>query len=553
MILNIKSTFGCFFYVEEPLSLSGMQFLKSNQFIWNNQEGNYLLGDRATFYFQNYERLDRCAKRHFDGVLWFENCTVLVESDNRWICIKKDEETDLLEIESADDSISKNRKFELVSSASDLEWLFINDKGEVVCSFENTVSHPLHQLKDAIRRFGKQGLSLQEISEKLSDLEVFEGEAGGMKSYTYRGVVLEYEFHRFQLSQDEMNGEIIYFKLRNIQRPFEKFSADFYKVVLNSAAVDIAVFDLEQRYMLINEFAVKNKEVRNWLIGRTDFDYCEFKGTDDSMAKVRKEFFEQSMRERRMVEMEEKIIDADGNARYSLKRFKPIIVQDEIKYMMGFGMDVTAVIEAQEQLQKSLLEKEALLGEIHHRVKNNLTVVYSLLELQAIQEKNVDIAFAYRESQSRIKAMALVHEMLYKSNSFEAIELFSYLKNLAEHLQHLLSVDKTVELKFMGTPIELTISKAVTCGLFANEILTNSYKYAIPFVEKPEIRIRLEEVGECIEMEISDNGPGLSADFEEGKNASLGFKLMRTFASQLKGELEIASEGGLRYLLKFKK
>ena len=127
MILNIKSIFGCFFYVEEPLSLSGMQFLKSNQFIWNNQEGNYLLGDRATFYFQNYERLDRCAKRHFDGVLWFENCTVLVESDNRWICIKKDEETDLLEIESADDSISKNKKFELVSSASDLEWLFIND------------------------------------------------------------------------------------------------------------------------------------------------------------------------------------------------------------------------------------------------------------------------------------------------------------------------------------------------------------------------------------------------------------------------------------------
>jgi two-component sensor histidine kinase len=120
-------------------------------------------------------------------------------------------------------------------------------------------------------------------------------------------------------------------------------------------------------------------------------------------------------------------------------------------------------------------------------------------------------------------------------------------------LQHLLSVNKVVNLKFEGDPVELPISKAVTCGLFANEILTNSFKYAFPIVENPEIRIRLEEVDDIVEMEISDNGPGLSDDFEEGKNASLGFKLMRTFASQLKGELDITSEGGLKYLLKFKK
>ncbi len=530
-----------------------MQFLKSNQFIWNNQNQDYLWGDKAAWYFQNSETFNRAASNKFDGIFWYHNRTIIVEPGLQWICLKRVHETDLLEIETSSLSTAKNEKFDLVSSTPKLEWIFIDENSRVVCSFEDKTSHPIHQLNDALVRLGKQGLSLSEISEKLNDLELPNGEGGGVKSYTYRGVVLEYEFHRFQLSQDEMNGEIIYFKLKNIQRPFEKFSADFYKVVLNSAAVDIAVFDLEQRYMLINEFAVKNKEVRNWLIGRTDFDYCEFKGTDDSMAKMRKEFFEQSKRERRMVEMEEKIIDAEGKTRYSLKRFKPIIVQDEIKYMMGFGMDVTPVIDAQEQLQKSLLEKEALLGEIHHRVKNNLTIVYSLLELQAIQEKNADIVLAYRESQSRIKAMALVHEMLYKSHSFEAIELFAYLKNLAEHLQHLLSVNKTVELKFIGKPVELNISKAVTCGLFANEILTNSYKYAIPFVENPEIRIRLEEVGECIEMEICDNGPGLNADFEEGKNESLGFKLMRTFASQLKGELEIKSEDGLRYLLKFKK
>ena len=530
-----------------------MQFLKSNQFIFSADLQDYQKGEQANALMANSEIFSNAAKNKFRDVLWFDNRTVIVELDQRWVCIRRDQETELFEIEGASIFLKKKERFDLVKCTPDLEWICINQNCQVSYSFEDQAGHPMHQLSDALRRFSKQGLVLAQISEKLTELEVLEVLEGGIKSFTYRGVVLEYEFHRFSLSQPDMEGEIVFFKLKNIQRPFEKFSADFYKVVLNSAAVDIAVFDLEQRYMLINEFAVKNKEVRNWLIGRTDFDYCEFKGSDDTMAKVRKEYFEQSMRERRMVEMEEKIIDAEGKARYSLKRFKPIIVQDEIKYMMGFGMDVTPVIDAQEQLQKSLLEKEALLGEIHHRVKNNLTVVYSLLELQAIQEKNVDIAFAYRESQSRIKAMALVHEMLYKSNSFEAIELFAYLKNLAEHLQHLLSVNKIVELKFEGKPVELPISKAVTCGLFANEILTNSYKYAFPIVEKPEIRIRLEEVNGIIEMEITDNGPGLSADFEEGKNASLGFKLMRTFASQLKGELEITSGKGLKYLLKFKK
>ena len=530
-----------------------MQFLKSNQFIFSADLQDYQKGEQANALMANSEIFSNAAKNKFRDVLWFDNRTVIVELDQRWVCIRRDQETELFEIEGASIFLKKKERFDLVKCTPDLEWICINQNCQVSYSFEDQAGHPMHQLSDALRRFSKQGLVLAQISEKLTELEVLEVLEGGIKSFTYRCVVLEYEFHRFSLSQPDMEGEIVFFKLKNIQRPFEKFSADFYKVVLNSAAVDIAVFDLEQRYMLINEFAVKNKEVRNWLIGRTDFDYCEFKGSDDTMAKVRKEYFEQSMRERRMVEMEEKIIDAEGKARYSLKRFKPIIVQDEIKYMMGFGMDVTPVIDAQEQLQKSLLEKEALLGEIHHRVKNNLTVVYSLLELQAIQEKNVDIAFAYRESQSRIKAMALVHEMLYKSNSFEAIELFAYLKNLAEHLQHLLSVNKIVELKFEGKPVELPISKAVTCGLFANEILTNSYKYAFPIVEKPEIRIRLEEVNGIIEMEITDNGPGLSADFEEGKNASLGFKLMRTFASQLKGELDITSNNGLKYLLKFKK
>jgi two-component sensor histidine kinase len=531
-----------------------MQFLKANQFIWNEEKQVFLQGHLVVLHLESNRLFQSEFAGRFKDCVWTSDRLFLVENSSSWLVVKRTDETNIWEIESSSILAKEEINFDIVRSANDVAWIYLLENNLILTSFANEVNHPIHQLREAIERFISQGLDLSQISEKLSELEIEQDSTDKLKSFTYRGVVLDYIYERKAIANSEkIKGEVVFFKLNNVQRPFEKFSADFYKVVLNSAAVDIAVFDLEQRYMLINEFAVKNKELRNWLIGRTDFDYCQFKGTDDTMAKRRKEFFDRSKAEGKMVELEEKIIDAEGKARYSIKRFKPIVVQGETKYMMGFGMDVTPVIDAQEQLQKSLLEKEALLGEIHHRVKNNLTVVYSLLELQAIQEKNVDIAFAYRESQARIKAMALVHEMLYKSHSFEAIELFAYLKNLAEHLQHLLAVNKTVELKFVGEAVDLPISTAVTCGLFANEILTNSYKYAIPFADKPVICIRLEEVNDLIEMEIADNGPGLKEDFVEGKNASLGFKLMRTFASQLKGELEIKSGDGLKYLLKFKK
>jgi hypothetical protein len=234
MTLNIKSTFGCFFYVREPLSLSGMQFLKSNQFIWNSGQREYLCGVRAASLMRESDLFKRAADNQFADVLWFQERCLIVEQDQRWVVLKKTQETDIVEIEMSSVFDEKNEKFDLVKCALDVEWIFVNENSEVSYSFQKQSGHPIHQLSDALIRFAKQGLNLNQISEKLNDLEVFQGQEGGVKSFTYRGVVLEYEFHRFTLNQMEMKGEVIYFQLKNVQRPFEKFSADFYKVVLNS-------------------------------------------------------------------------------------------------------------------------------------------------------------------------------------------------------------------------------------------------------------------------------------------------------------------------------
>jgi two-component sensor histidine kinase len=149
--------------------------------------------------------------------------------------------------------------------------------------------------------------------------------------------------------------------------------------------------------------------------------------------------------------------------------------------------------------------------------------------------------------------MALVHEMLYQDHNFGSVDLFAYLKGLSEHLRSLLAVDKKVELTFNGHEARIMMTHAVTCGLFANEVLTNAYKYAVPVAENPKIDINVEALEEDVLIEIRDNGPGLPPGFDANKSNSLGFKLMKTFAAQLKGELSVQTENGLFYQLKFKR
>jgi two-component sensor histidine kinase len=124
---------------------------------------------------------------------------------------------------------------------------------------------------------------------------------------------------------------------------------------------------------------------------------------------------------------------------------------------------------------------------------------------------------------------------------------------LSEHLKGLLAVKKAVELEMLGAEVRLPINQAVTCGLFANEVLTNAFKYAVPHVNEPKIFIDLQLKEEEVVMRIGDNGPGLGENGEYEKKNSLGFKLMRTFASQLKGNLDIRSSNGLHYTLTFKR
>jgi len=196
---------------------------------------------------------------------------------------------------------------------------------------------------------------------------------------------------------------------------------------------------------------------------------------------------------------------------------------------------------AQAQIKASLAEKELLLKEIYHRVKNNLQVIFSLLNLQANNLSDTHAKAAIRESQNRIIAMSLIHEKLYQSNDLAHIELSEYVTSLAKSLlETYRSEVGEVTLDIKIAACHLDIETAIPCGLILNELITNSLKYAYPQSQSGRLSIESSDSdAQQIILTIKDDGIGLPQDFELQRVASLGLKLVSNLAKQLRGEIKI--------------
>jgi PAS domain S-box-containing protein len=220
----------------------------------------------------------------------------------------------------------------------------------------------------------------------------------------------------------------------------------------------------------------------------------------------------------------------------------------------GFAMDVTAERVAEERIRASLHEKETLLQEIHHRVKNNLQVVSSLLRLQAATARAPGLSALLAESQSRVTSIALAHELLYQSSDLSRIPFVSYAEALGASLTATYGVG-TGNVGFVvdGGDIAFAVDRAVPLGLLLNEIVTNSFKHAYPNGTRGTIRVALHRDGaNGHRLLVSDDGVGLPADFEERRRSSLGSKLIESLVEQIGGTMtRSSSERGTHYEILF--
>lgn len=220
----------------------------------------------------------------------------------------------------------------------------------------------------------------------------------------------------------------------------------------------------------------------------------------------------------------------------------------------GIGHDVTEKKFAEEKIRQSLQEKEVLLKEVHHRVKNNLQVISSILNLQSSYVKDPGTLNILKESQNRIKSMAFIHESLYQTKDFSSINFSEYVVNLSQNLiQSYSNFENEIKLNLDIQNVFLNLDLAIPCGLIINEIISNALKYA--FVDKKndcEVTIKMILDQESLVLFIGDNGIGLPKEIDYRNTQSLGLQLVVTLTDQLNGTIEMDSSKGTKYTIIFK-
>jgi PAS domain S-box-containing protein len=216
--------------------------------------------------------------------------------------------------------------------------------------------------------------------------------------------------------------------------------------------------------------------------------------------------------------------------------------------------DITEKKEAEKEIVKSLKEKEILLKEIHHRVKNNLQIISSILNLQSSFVQDENTLTILQDSRNRIRSMSMIHESMYRTNNFSSIRFSDYLLNIASGLMASYQINEDyVNLKTDLHAVDLVLDQAIPCALIVNELITNSLKYAFPNNRKGVITICVKEKLNIVSLSVEDNGIGFKDGFNYMNTDTLGLQLVISLTEQLDGTIEMKKEDGTKFLIIFDK
>ncbi len=336
-----------------------------------------------------------------------------------------------------------------------------------------------------------------------------------------------------------------------------KRSKEFSETILNSMNHEISIIDVSDfRIIDVNQIVLDRlKMEKKDLVGKKCFEIIHKQGTPctfpDNICPVL-----ETNKTGKFSMAEHIHYNRDDTKEFVEVSVSPIKNENgEVIQVVHIAKDITERKLAEEKIMASLKEKEILLREIHHRVKNNMQIISSLLRLQSENIKDEEYLEVFKDSYNRIKTMSLVHEKLYQSRDFTNINFKDYIHDLVGSIYQSHFIDKSIiQLNMNIENVSLGIDIAIPCGLIINELVTNSLKYAFPDGRYGEICIFLNRIEENrFELVVSDNGISIPSDLDFRKTETLGLRLVSMLAEdQLLGEISLDRSKGTEFKIRFR-
>ncbi len=334
-----------------------------------------------------------------------------------------------------------------------------------------------------------------------------------------------------------------FLRIQNAEKALRKSEKLWRSITENSPDI-IQVIDLNGIIQFINKTIIHSRED---IIGSSLSSYLQGQSLN-----AMQECFHRVQTTLEPDQFEAEYNLSNGNKIFFQSRVAPIILDNNMTGFIISSTDVTQNKIMLEQIQASLKEKEILLSEIHHRVKNNMQTIISLIRLQHSKTDDPHTIDLLKESENRIQSMAYIHERLYQSENFASIEFHDYIKEIVHNLFSSYGVAASkIDLILQTDDIILGLDQAIPCGLIINELVSNALKYAFPGDKTGAVTLTIHSKNNLVELTISDNGIGLPENLDIHSCESLGMLLVQGWVEQLNGKIHLNKNKGTQYLINF--
>ncbi len=336
----------------------------------------------------------------------------------------------------------------------------------------------------------------------------------------------------------EINGFVCDTRDITVQKEAEEAlqeSEEKYRFLIESARDPVSVVDQDGVFLMANTAGAKmmNFDVTD-LLGKTMWDY--FPDSADLQMGIIREVIQN----KKGADVELPIKYGEEEMWFSTS-IQPMILKDgSVDSVQIIARDINELKKVQKQLEKTLEDKDMLMKEIYHRVKNNLMVISNLLNLQSRYIKDKEAKGMFKESQSRARSMALIHERLYRSTDLKRIDFGDYILNITKDLFQTYAADPSrINLQIDVEEVMLDINTSIPLGLIVNELISNSLKHAFPEGTEGYIKVKFYQKDDEYVLEVTDNGVGLPEDLDLSQTNSLGMQIINSLTEQVNGEWEV--------------